>query len=136
SLPVVRVVRPRMSSGPRTMRYFSAPGLSGGAVAPAGRPAPPYTPVRSGCPSSVSGIAGRPLGSREIGVALGEVTVPATGSTFTVTARDGPPRIVTVTVVVVFGLTVRLPRALTAPMSWSIETPPAGFSVAHTSRTG
>jgi hypothetical protein len=53
----------------------------------------------------------------------------------TVTDRVGPPFIVSVYRVVVFGVTCLLPRAVTAPTSGSIAMPD-GFSVCHTSSTG
>src|SRR5687767_6822860 len=130
SLPVVMVVRPRTSLGPpRTIRNFSAPGLSGGGVAPAGRPALPYTPERSGLPSAIRAppAAGGGVARTAVGGA-----VP---STVTTTVRVGPPFAVNVYVVVAAGITCRLPRGVTAPTPGSMATPD-GFSTCHTSSTG
>ena len=110
------------------MRNFSAPGFSGGGVAPCGRPALPYTPERSGFPS----------GLRDSVNEVGAGSLAATGlvpSTVTTTLRDGPPFIVNVKVVVAVGVTCRLPRGVTAPTPGSIATPD-GFSVCQTSSTG
>src|SRR5688572_10291547 len=71
-------VRP-VSVGPRTTRYFSAPGFNVGvrttpsaAAGPAPRPRPPppnaYTPEKSGLPSGVRGIP-LAVGAAEVGTA-------------------------------------------------------------------
>src|SRR5580704_700473 len=85
---------PPASVGPRTTRYFSAPGLSSGpagaagaaAAAPPRPPLPPppppklYTPERSGLPSEVRGT----------GLVAGAVAAAVTGAVpaaVTVTSR-------------------------------------------------
>src|SRR5262245_27807532 len=116
-----RVVRPRTSFGPRTILYFSAPGFKTGAGVPAGRPAKLYTPERSGLPS----------GSRESFFAAFDEAAVFTGvvpATVTVTLFEGPPRIVSVYVVVAAGAICLVPRAATGPISGSIVIP-VGFSV-------
>src|SRR5688572_32829917 len=86
SLPVVSVVRPRTSPGPpRTILNFSAPAFSGGGVAPAGRPALPYTPERSGLPSGIRAPAATGGGVARPAV---DGAVP---STVTTTVRVVPP---------------------------------------------
>src|SRR5688572_16466219 len=129
SLPVVSVVRPRTSPGPpRTILNFSAPAFSGGGVAPAGRPALPYTPERSGLPSGIRAPAATGGGvERAAGGAL--------PSTVTTSVRDGPPFAVNVYVVVPVGITCRLPRGVTAPTPGSMATP-EGFSTCHINSTG
>src|SRR5688572_6846338 len=108
-------VRP-VSVGPRTTRYFSAPGFNVGvrttpsAVAgPAPRPRPPppnaYTPEKSGLPSGVRGmplavdaaaVDGAEVGTAEVaGAATGFVPATVTVTDLLMTVSFGP-RIVSV----------------------------------------
>src|SRR5689334_15158052 len=109
------------------MTNLSAPGFNGGALVPAGSPALPYTPVRSGLPSA---MRKRPALPFPPVAAFGRATgAPAT---VTLTVLEGPPRMDNVYVVVAAGLTTLLPRAATEPTSGSMVMPD-GFSVLHTS---
>src|SRR6478672_3028850 len=88
---VPSVVLPRTSFGPLTMAYLSAPGFSGGAFVPAGRPAKLYTPVKSGFPSGIRKLLEAAFAAApETGFATG---APATAR---VTVLDGPLRSVNV----------------------------------------
>src|SRR5438477_12211723 len=87
-----------VSSGPRTIRYFSAPAFNtgpAGAAAP-GPPAPrappppppaPYTPDKSGFPSAVRGAAFLPASAR---AATGVVPAPVTVTALVSTRFFGP----------------------------------------------
>src|SRR5262245_7308494 len=108
-----RVVRPRTSFAVRTMRNFSAPAFSSGGVAPAGRPALPYTPLKSGCPSILPFASGRAV-VLEVGLATGAP------DTVTVTVRETVALAFSVYVVVCAGDTCLLPRTGTDPTSGSI----------------
>src|SRR5262245_15999713 len=125
-----------VSSGPRTILYFSAPDLSTG---PAGAPAPggaprappppppaPYTPDRSGFPSGNLGAGFFAASAR---AADATAVVPATVTvTVFVNTWLFAPRTFIVYVVVAAGFNWRLPRGVTRPGSGSMVTP-EGFSV-------
>jgi hypothetical protein len=95
------------------MTNFSAPALTPGAFAVAGRPALPYTPVKSGLPSGARGTL--PDVVFDEAATAGFAFVAGAPVTVTAMLFETPLRSVKVYVVVSDGVTCLLPRGVTAP---------------------